>query len=379
MSDDDQPDLSTNRLPQFLSGTYRVSLAGLLERIERQFLAETESRPDILLETADKAARMDLVREVMDYVLSIESITLSRPDRSLILEAVYRDLFNFGPLDPYLSDEAVTEVAIDGPERVSVRRGAGEMTTLDVQFNDVDHLERLTQRVLSSAGTQLSERNPVLEVGAVLAGRPARLTVFGPPVSPVLHIDMRLRSASPATLDGLIVAGMLDEAAAHLLRAILEGGYGLMVAGDVGTGKTTLLEALLPILPEGSLCVERTPELRLPPRAERLIALPPGPDRPPVEFADQIRAALEKQPRWLVLDEVRFDESAPMWEALTAGEDVNRRPRCLWAFRGATEPLRLRTAFGMSVRRAHQGIGQDLIHSVLVDRLPFVATLVRQQ
>jgi hypothetical protein len=175
---------------------------------------------------------------------------------------------------------------------------------------------------------------------------------------------------------------MLDDSAAKLLRAILAAQHGLMIAGDSGAGKTTLLEALLPHLQaESGVVVERAAELRVPNQLpfERLAVIWPVPDQQPADFAQQILAALEKHPKWLILDEVRFDEAQAMWQALTSDPPPNgAHTRCLWAFRGATNPMRLRASFGMSVRRAQPGIAQEFIHSALLDRLPFVALLDRR-
>jgi hypothetical protein len=147
------------------------------------------------------------------------------------------------------------------------------------------------------------------------------------------------------------------------LQAIVASGHGLMIVGDVGTGKTTLLEALLEVLPSSVIVVERAHELRIPDAMSHLAS---------TDFAAQIETAVEKSPDWLVLDEVRFDEAQAMWHALTTIR------HCLWVFRGATDPLRLRAAFSMSVRRAVPGIEQELIHSALLDRLPFVALMARR-
>src|SRR5260221_5693373 len=106
----------------------------------------------------------------------------------------------------------------------------------------------------------------------------------------------------------------------------------------------------------------------------RLAAIPAESDSGPIDFAAQIESALEQKPAWLALDELRFDETTAMWHAITS----DHKPRCLWVVRGATEALRLGTAFGMSVRRAKPGIEQAYIHSALLDRLPFVAILVRK-
>jgi hypothetical protein len=255
------------------------------------------------------------------------------------------------------------------------------MTAVDAYFDDVGHLMRVIHRILLSAGAQLSETDPFVEIGTVLAGRPARLTVAAPPVSPVLNVEVRLHPAQPATLDSLVAAGMLDESAANLLRAILAAGHGLMIAGDSGAGKTTLLGALLSQLSSGAtstIVVERAAELQIPDQVKRLAVVWPAPDQHPADFAQQILAALEKRPNWLVLDEVRFDETQAMWQALTIDPGNGERPRCLWAFRGTTNPIRLRAAFSMSVRRAQPGIEQEFIHSALLDRLPFVALLDRR-
>jgi type IV secretory pathway ATPase VirB11/archaellum biosynthesis ATPase len=356
--------------PQLLASGRAVSLAGILERIEAEFNAETGSRIDLFFQ-ADEPTRRTMIREVADYVLAVESIKLTRADRLAVLEMLYRELFSFGPLEPYLSDPVISEIKITGHDRVYVRRGADDMISVNAVFSDALHLERSVQRALAWAGTRLTENDPFLEVGVLLAGRPARLTVTGAPISPVLHADIRLHSPRPATLESL--ADVLDDSAAGLLRAIIAAGHGLMIVGDVGTAKTSLLQALLPLLPAGSISVERARELRAPEGLRQRVAIPPAPDRAPVEFADQIVAALDEHPAWLVLDEVRFDESAALWSALTAANG----PRCLWAFRGAIEPLRLRTAFGMAIRRAQASIGQAVIHSALLDRLPFVALLAR--
>ncbi len=357
-------------LPHFVAGG-RVSLAALRERIEEQFAAETESRQDILLDATDEPARRDLIRETMDYVLAVEGILLSRPERLLLLDVLYSDLFRFGPLDTYLTDPTITELMIDGPDRVFVRYGTGEPSAVPDHFEDVPHLERIVRRALSTAGATLTESEPLVEAGMVMLGRPVRLIVAMPPVSPVMHVEIRLHPPQAVTLAQQVTSGLMDESAARLLQAILAAGHGLMIVGDAGSGKTMLLESLLPCLPEGRngiIGVERSVELRLPAGMRRMVALPPA------TFADQISAALEAHPAWLVLDEVRFDEAAAMWQALT----INPAPHDIWVFRGATDSLRLRTAFSMAVRRAQQGIEQALIYRALLDRLPFVALLARR-
>ncbi len=97
------------------------------------------------------------------------------------------------------------------------------------------------------------------------------------------------------------------------------------------------------------------------------------------DFAAQIEAAIVKRPPWLILDEVRFDEARAIWTALSTPGNAPESPRCLWIFRGATDPMRLRAAFSMSIRRAQPAIEQSAIYAALVDHLPRVALLARRE
>jgi len=227
------------------------------------------------------------------------------------------------------------------------------MTPIDSSFDDPAHLERTVQRVLSFAGTQISSDEPVLEVGVTLANRAC------PP-----DRDCAAHQPDPARgCAGCIRRSQrLWKAASRrdcstnpppiCCARFSQRGHGLMIVGDVGTGKTTLLQALIPLLPAKSIVVERAQELRLPPDIEHRAAIPPGPQTMPVTFAEAIDSAVDQNPSWLVLDEIRFDEAKAMWRALTP--QIPRRA-VLWHSVARLNPGRLRAAFSMSVRRAQAG------------------------
>ncbi len=139
-SNGDDPEAA--RGPQFLPGSRQISLAALRERIEEEFIAETAARPDILLDANTAPTRRDLIREVADYVLAVEGINIARADRLSLLDTLYADLFSLGPLDSFLNDETISELTIDGPERIHLRRGAEDMMAADTRFDDGAHLER---------------------------------------------------------------------------------------------------------------------------------------------------------------------------------------------------------------------------------------------
>jgi len=380
--DPDQPDAQRDDPP--LSpivpgrpGRPSFSLEALRERVERQFQDETAHRADILLELDTEQRRRDLLGEIAEYVLAVEAITLSPQERRALIDAAYRNLFTFGPLDDYLHEDAITEITINGPHSIHVRRGMGTLEPVEARFDDRFHLASLLERVLAGAGAVLSDDDPFLEIGVVLAGRAARVSLIAPPISPDYSLEIRLHPRQPVLIDDL---GMMSPQAATLLVAILNAGHGLLIVGDVGLGKTTLAGALLASLAEAPpdfapsiIAVERAAEMHLSPAVTRRVPVPPTPDDAGQDFASTIQAALDETPDWLVVDEIRGDESAAVWDALTR-EDA---PCYLWVFRGDTQPDRLRSAFGMVIRKQHPAVEQAAIHAALARHLPFLVTIKR--
>ncbi|MBN1558161.1 MAG: Flp pilus assembly complex ATPase component TadA [Lentisphaerae bacterium] len=356
------------------TGRPSFSLEALRERVERQFKEETAGRDDILLELDTEERRRAMLREVADYVLTMEAITLSARDKSALIESAYRSLFTFGPLDDYANDDAVTEITIIGPREIHIRRGTGQLEPVAEAFDDRAHLAGTLERVLAGSGVSLSHAGPFLETGVMIQGRPARIGLIGPPVNPDYSLTIRLHPRQPVSLNDLHARlEMLPPQAVSLLRAILVGGHGLLIVGDAGQGKTTLAGALARSLPPtpSVTVIERAAEIWLPDFITRRIPIPPGPDMPGTDFAATLRAALDESTGWLIVDDIRGDESAAVWDALTH----QNAPHYLWVFRGDTRPDRLRSALGMVIRKQHPAVEQRDIHRALAARLPFVAAL----
>ncbi len=371
----DKPDKSRQASPEIIRGRpgyASFSVRALAERIEAQLQEELGQRVDILLEVQDESARRDLVREAGEYVLAVESIPLNYDEKETLFEAVYRNLFSFGPLDALLEDDSITGLTIDGHDSIYLRRREGDPQPVTSYFEDYAHLRRITERIVTGAGGQLLDDEPFIEVGCVMLGRPVRLTLVSPPLSPVLHLDVRLHPRQATTIPGLRAMGALSAVDETLLRVLAESSYGALIVADAAGGKTTLLEALLPLLPKPESCwlVERTRELRLPPGINGLYAVPVTADSPGITFADQIAAALDESPGTLIADELRGDEAVPVWQALSGPE----QPRVLLVLRSSSVPRRLRNAVSILIRKGQPNIAQEVINRALLDRVPFVIT-----
>jgi pilus assembly protein CpaF len=373
--DDEQLRRADPRAVRGRVGGRIYTMNALRERIEAQFNAETVGRADILAEADTEAKRRTLLLDCANYVLALEAVHVTREEKSELLDQAYANLFGFGPLELYLDDESITEITIDGPDNIHARHGFGKMKPLPAFFDDAAHLRGTIDRVLAAHGAQLVDWNYCLEVGVELHGRPARLGLIAPPVSPHLQLELRLHPPTPFTLDDLIGTGMLTDQAARAITTHIAGGQGLLVVGDAGAGKTTLLGALGASLQGRVVAVQRAAELRLPESVEVRAAIPPTDEAPGVDFEGQIEQVLsdaETPPDWLILDEVRDDDANGAWAALSAGEGG---PRCAWAFRGAPDAGRVRSALDMLLRRAQPAIEQAEIDLLLAERLPLVVYL----
>lgn len=364
------------REPQIVagrSGTRMFSINALLERIEDEFRIEYGESSDALREADTPIKRLKLLRDVVEYVLGVESVRLDNDAKADLIGRAYSNLFGYGPLDALFADERVTTIALLGANHASARYGHAELTTLPPLFEDDAHLRRIIGRLLLDAGAEWDDEMPIIETGLTIGDRPISISIVAPPISHVINVDIRLHPRQAPTLDDLAANGFMTPETAAWLKTLAASKYGIAIVGDAETGKTTLLNALLPYIPAGKLAsVERAGELRLPPGAARFVPRWAGEGR--ASFGEQIGAALSSAPDVLLLDEVRADEPTTIAQPL----QMDAPPRLIWAVRGVPDAKRLQSAMGMLARRAAVGQGEALVHA-LYDRLPFVLTVARIQ
>lgn len=354
-SDDQNPHLYQDSL-----GKRSYTLDSLLERIEDQFRQETSNRTDILSELDTRQKRIEHVREVADYVLATEYVNLAAPDkRELVEEAVAR-LFYFGVIDKYLRDETITEITISGMFGAHIRREFGEMEAIGSPFKTFSQFQDTLQRLLAPTGVILTDENPFVEVGLLVHDRPVRFTYAGPPVNSIYSLEMRLHPAKSYTLDGL-TPEPLPEIGRELVQQIMDTQRGLIITGEVGVGKTSLLAALLAMSDHG-VVVQRAAEMVLPESVKASTGQ---------YFDEVIQDTLkEHAPICMALDEIRGDENDAFWKVLTS--DVKQ---LLVAFRGTSDAARLYSALKIGVLKGNPSIQTTQFDSALLQKLPFVLVL----
>jgi Flp pilus assembly CpaF family ATPase len=354
-------------------GTRQISLAALVERVADQFEAEHEGDSPALREAVTRGDRLKLVRESVLYVVGVESVVLTNEELASVIQAAFGEVFGYGGLERYFSDPSVTTVALEGTDKLAVRYGHADLMPQPPVFDDIIHLERIFRRILRDARAEIRPELPYYEIGMTYEGRRVCANFVTPPVSAFLSVDFRLHPLTPPTLDDFTDS---PEALA-LLRDIAAGEAGVLVVGDAESGKTSLLGAMARAADlTGAIAVERAGELALPDGVERLLPRWPLGDEAGIGFGQRIGEAVARQPKLLILDEVRADDPAAI--APLVGEAPPDRQ--MWSFRGTTEAKRLAPALGMLARRADPDqSGGDERALRLYERLPYVVCVRRRE
>jgi pilus assembly protein CpaF len=231
------------------------------------------------------------------------------------------ELGGAGPLAPLLAEEEVSDVLVNGAE-VWVDRGHG-LERVGVDVGRPDDVRRLAQRLAATAGRRLDDGCPYADVplpdGTRLHAVLPPVAVAGP------YLSLRAFRRRVFTLAELVDAGSVSPAGAHLLSTIVAGRIAFLITGGTGTGKTTLLSALLSLVPENErmVLVEDAAELR--PAHPHVVTLQARTSNVEgaggVSLRDLVRQALRMRPDRLVVGECRGSEVVDLLGALNTGHE----------------------------------------------------------
>ncbi|HEX9338594.1 MAG TPA: TadA family conjugal transfer-associated ATPase, partial [Pseudonocardiaceae bacterium] len=280
-----------------------------------------------------------------------------------------------GALEPLLRDPDTTDVLVTGPAEVWLD-GASGLRRTDIRFPGEDAVRRLAQRLALAAGRRLDDAQPFVDAWLPGVGPHGRIRLHA--VLPPLAADgtcVSLRVLRPATHDltTLCALGTFDRRTSALLTAIIKARLAFLVVGGTGTGKTTLLAALLGrVAPtERIICVEDAGELQPKhPQVVRLVARPANVEGVgEVTVRELVRQALRMRPDRLIVGEVRGAEVCELLAALNTGHDGGAGT--LHANSPAEVPARLEALAALG------GLSRPALHSQLAAALQVVVHVRR--
>ncbi|MEM3413240.1 MAG: ATPase, T2SS/T4P/T4SS family, partial [Thermoplasmata archaeon] len=239
-----------------------------------------------------------------------------------------------GVVETMLEDKFVQDVYIDAPaseNRVHLRVGGyndpriGDKCITNVTVGDED-AEALLSRFRLESGRPFSEAMPVLETD--IKEYNTRVTVIGKPLSPEgIAFALRRHSTDPWTLLKLIYLGSISPLGAGLLSFLIDGRSTILVTGSRGSGKTSLVGALMLEFPQSQriITIEDTLELPVPEmrelgyKVQGIFVQSSLGGKGELTADDALKVSLRLGESAIVLGEVRGQEAKTLYEAMRAG------------------------------------------------------------
>ena len=239
-----------------------------------------------------------------------------------VSELLLEETIGVGPLAPLLADPAVTDVLVNGPQRVFIER-FGRLEETDVRFRDTEHLVRIIQRIAARVGRRIDESSPMVDArlpdGSRVNATLPPVTIDGPTLSIRRFGKRRLRR------DDLMELGMFSPAIRQFMQLVVQARRNILIAGGTGSGKSTFLGAVAEAIPdhERIVTIEDAAELILDQRhVVRMETRPPnieGLGR--IAARDLVVNSLRMRPDRIIVGEVRAGEALDMLQAMNTGHD----------------------------------------------------------
>ena len=292
--------------------------------IHRRIVDEMTPEEQVLLSRGEEAREQikNLITTYTVREISDARQSLTRLERTQLVEDICNELLGLGPLEPLLKDDSITEIMVNGPHTIFIEQ-RGKLKLTDTRFHDDTHLMNIIERILTPIGRRVDESSPLVD--ARLADG-SRVNIIIPPLSlvgPVVTI--RKFSKNAFGMYDLVNFGTLSKNMADFLQACVRARLNILVSGGTGSGKTTTLNALSSFIPSGDriVTIEDAAELKL--QQTHVVTLESRPanleGRGAITIRDLVRNALRMRPDRIIVGECRAGEALDMLQAMNTGHD----------------------------------------------------------
>ncbi len=257
-----------------------------------------------------------------ERLLDDDSIAINESERRTVVQSIQNEMLGLGPIEPLLADTTVSDILVNGPNRVYVER-RGRLEATDVKFDSDAHLLRIIDKIVSRIGRRVDELSPMVDARLPDG---SRVNAIIPPLAldgPVLSI--RRFSVVPYGMEDLVKFQTLTPEMAELIFGLVKAKVNLLVSGGTGSGKTTLLNVISGAIPsnERIITFEDAAELQLQqPHVVRLESRPQNIEgKGEVTQRALLRNSLRMRPDRIILGEIRGSEVLDMLQAMNTGHE----------------------------------------------------------
>jgi pilus assembly protein CpaF len=285
--------------------------AKIMDRLDSNIIAEMS--PEVL-----RAELEPVIHQIADQ----ERVQLSALDQAQLAQDLTDDMIGFGPLEPLLRDDSISDIMVNGPDAVFIEV-AGKLRKSNVRFRDAAHAAMVAQKMVATIGRRIDESSPLCDARLPDG---SRVNVIFPPLAldgPTISI----RKFTKKKLDfaAMVTNGSMIPAVARMLEIAARCRCNILISGGTGSGKTTLLNALSRLIShdERVVTIEDAAELQLQqPHVVRLETRTPNLEgHGEIDQRALLRNALRMRPDRIIVGEVRGAEAYDMLQAMNTGHD----------------------------------------------------------
>jgi len=275
--------------------------------------------------TSSRLPREELKRQIIEMIGEIvieQKLPINQAEQQTLANQIVDDMLGFGPLEPLLRDETITDIMVNGPYQVYIEQ-KGKLQLSDVKFRDNAHVMAIATRIVTGVGRRVDESSPICDARLPDG---SRVNVIAQPCAiRGTSISIRKFSQKKITLDAMVATKNISEPLCKLLKICGAIRLNIIISGGTGSGKTTMLNAISRMISHGEriVTIEDAAELQLQqphvvPLETRHANLEGDGE---ISMRDLVKNALRMRPDRIILGEVRGGEAFDLLQAMNTGHD----------------------------------------------------------
>lgn len=274
---------------------------------------------------AAKLTRVELskaIDEILTETLQEKKTVVNTEERGVLVKMLLDEMLGLGPLEPLLADDTITDILVNGANKVYIERN-GKLELTDTKFRDDSHVINIAGRIASRVGRRVDESNPMvdarLEDGSRVNIVLPPLTLKGPSIS------IRKFSKQAITLEQMVDNKNLTKEMSGVLMVAARSRLNILISGGTGSGKTTLLNAMSRMIDpnERIITIEDAAELQL--QQPHVVSMESKQatleGKGEITIRHLLINSLRMRPDRIIIGEVRSDEVIDMLQAMNTGHD----------------------------------------------------------
>lgn len=268
----------------------------------------------------DKTFIVNRAKLFFERLKEVKAVTIEDSLKNEVVNSLCDDFLGLGPIQGFMDDAEITEIMINGPDKVYIEKGGRKMLS-SVKFDDNAHLRYIVEKMVAPSGRRVDESSPYVDFSLEDG---SRVNVILPPLAvDGVTVTIRRFLRSIEKVEDLIKLGTLNQPMADFLVACVKAKMNIMFSGATGSGKTTTLEVLSSYidLSERIVTIEDALELHLrQDHVVRLLTRPPNIEgKGGISARALFRNTLRMRPTRIILGEIRGKEAMDYLQALNSG------------------------------------------------------------